>query len=63
MLLLAKYTQTNTKCIQKKKKKGATVPEKTDCVAMATVSTAEADRVVIRPIRLQANYGMYLKLC
>lgn len=43
-------------------KKGVTMRE-IDCVVMATVSTAEVDRVVIRPIRLEANYGMYLKLC
>lgn len=48
---------------KKQKKKRSNCPEKTDCVVMATVSTAEAVRVVIRPIRLQANYGMYLKLC
>lgn len=47
---------------ESKQKKAATVP-KVDCVAMATVSTTEVVRVVIRTIRLKANYGMYLKLC
>lgn len=38
---------------------------KVDCVAKATVSTitAEVVRVVIRPIRLKANYGTHLKPC
>lgn len=46
-----------------KKAKGIALSSKSVSVAMETVATADAVRVVIRPIRAGANYGMCLRMC
>lgn len=43
--------------------KGEALPSESAPVAMETVATAEVVRVVIRPIRAEANYGMCLGTC
>lgn len=45
------------------KAKGVALPSKSVSAVMETVATADAIRVVIRPIRAKANYGMCLRTC